>query len=400
MQLLISLDAHSAYLCMAVLLWALATSLAPSAHASRFGAVVGCDGRSLVAGSVRVQRDPSDLALPQETNVAGGADEDGGSWQWILPDLQQEDLAVQGDAERTCMNCAATRVVQGVSAARLQGQWVAFFCKHCAPHLSVRNHAQVPVVWTGPAANMTGELTMLPLYKRCRRCRRWATFGVKGASGERRGVKLHCRAHAPPSQVPVHRRVCAAANCTKRPSFAAVGDSLPLRCKTHKLLTDMDVTHSRCRHSEIQEGVRVRCWRMPTYGYKQGAKAERGTKKASQEEEDGKREEEEERKPATAAASQSPSPGGERSDGGGGARARGGRSRGRTGSMREERRVCKVGPVMCWEHRSVDMVQVFFGKCRHGGCTAAPLFARPTERKLSYCQQHRRRERARARARA
>ena len=118
-------------------------------------------------------------------------DDDAGGWRWEMPD-RQEDLAVGGDGERVCMNCAGPLVVQGVSAAKLQGKWVAFFCKHCAPHLSVRNNAQVPVTWTGPTANITGDLTMLPLYKRCRRCRRWATFGPSGPVGVKRHITYDC----------------------------------------------------------------------------------------------------------------------------------------------------------------------------------------------------------------
>jgi hypothetical protein len=85
--------------------------------------------------------------------VPGPLDDDAGGWQWEMPD--QQELSVGGQVERRCMNCAGTQVVQGVSAAKLQGLWVAFFCKHCAPHLSVRNNAQVPVLWTGPTANVT-----------------------------------------------------------------------------------------------------------------------------------------------------------------------------------------------------------------------------------------------------
>ena len=85
--------------------------------------------------------------------VPGPLDDDAGGWQWEMPD--QQELSVGGQVERRCMNCASTQVVQGVSAAKLQGRWVAFFCKHCAPHLSVRNNAQVPVMWTGPTANVT-----------------------------------------------------------------------------------------------------------------------------------------------------------------------------------------------------------------------------------------------------
>ena len=34
-------------------------------------------------------------------------------------------------------------VVVQVSAENLDGEWIAFYCKHCAPHLSVRKGAQV-----------------------------------------------------------------------------------------------------------------------------------------------------------------------------------------------------------------------------------------------------------------
>ena len=265
---------------------------------------------------------------PLAVTLEPPADDDTGGWRWEMPE-QQDDLAVGGDGRRICMNCGGQLVVQGVSAAKLGGLWVAFFCKHCAPHLSVRNNAQVPVTWTGPTANITGDLTMLPLYKRCQRCRKWATFGPPGA----RGVKLHCRSHALESDVPVHRRKCEAPDCKKRPSFAPVGDSIPLRCASHKHSSDMDVSHSRCLHRESKGTTSIRCWRTPTYGYKEAHK---------------------------------------------GASAK--RAGGAGGGV----------PQMCWEHKSADMVQVFVGTCRHKGCTAAPLYARPAERKLSFCGQHRR----------
>ena len=96
---------------------------------------------------------PGPLGAPPPPGPLG-IDDDAGGWQWEMPD-RQDDLAVGGEVDRVCMNCASLQVVQGVSAAKLQGRWVAFFCKHCAPHLSVRNNAQVPVVWTGPTANVT-----------------------------------------------------------------------------------------------------------------------------------------------------------------------------------------------------------------------------------------------------
>jgi hypothetical protein len=160
---------------------------------------------------------------------------------------------------------------------------------------------------------------MLPLYKRCRRCRRWAAYGPAGTPG----VKRHCKAHALRSEVPVHRRMCEAANCTKRPSFAAVGEWRPLRCSAHKATTDMDVCHSRCHFRHVQNGVSTRCWRTPTFGHRRGANVR-----------------------------------------GGGV------------------------PQMCWEHKAPDMQQVFYGKCRHKGCSDVALYARPTERKLSYCATH------------
>jgi len=177
---------------------------------------------------------------------------------------------------------------------------------------------------------------MLPLYKRCRRCRRWATFGVRGnglgfGSPSR---KRHCKAHALASEVPVHRRACEAANCSKRPSFASVGEWLPVRCSQHKVSSDMDVCHARCLHRDVTDGVSVRCWRTPTYGLQHGSSAREGS--------------------ASAAAA-------------GGAK-----------------------PQMCWEHKAAAMVKVVFAKCRFKGCTAEPLYARPTERKLFYCPEHRR----------
>ena len=38
--------------------------------------------------------------------------------------------------------------------------------------------------------------------------------------------------------------------------------------------------------------------------------------------------------------------------------------------------------------KATDMQQVFYGKCRHKGCSDVALYARPTERKLSYCATH------------
>lgn len=276
-------------------------------------------------GSPTVASASPPAAAPME--IPG--DDDSGVWRWDMPERQQ-DLAVGGDGERVCMNCAGSQVVQGISAAKLKGVWVAFFCRQCSPHLSVRNNAQVPVMWTGPTANITGDLTMLPLYKRCRRCRRWAGFGPPGV----RGVKRHCRSHAPPSEVPVHRRECGAPGCKKRPSFAAVGEGLPLRCAMHKTRSDMDVSHSRCIYRTVKDGASVRCWRVPTYGFKQGRS---------------------------------------------GGQTRSGKSLDGTGI-----------PRMCWEHTSEGMVQVLFGKCRQKDCKSHPIYARPAERKLSYCKEHHR----------
>jgi len=288
-----------------------------AAHLGSFGVLAGHDGPEASASHSAAPMD-----MPGDDNL--------GVWRWDMPDIRQDDLAVGGDAARVCMNCAAPHVVQGVSAAKLQGVWVAFFCTQCSPHLSVRNNAQVPVMWTGPTANITGDLTMLPLYKRCRLCRRWATFGPPGPLGSKR----HCRSHAPPSEVPVHRRECEALNCKKRPSYAAVGKRLPLRCASHKVCSDMDVCHSRCISRLVKDGKSVRCWRMPTYGFARGKS---------------------------------------------GGQTKSGESLEGTGV-----------PRMCWEHQSAGMVQVLFVECRHNGCTAQSTYTRPAERKLSYCTVHRR----------
>ena len=44
---------------------------------------------------------------------------------------------------RTCWVCKSHSVFQGVASDVQDGDWVAFFCKKCAPHLSVRRNAQV-----------------------------------------------------------------------------------------------------------------------------------------------------------------------------------------------------------------------------------------------------------------
>jgi hypothetical protein len=186
-----------------------------------------CAARSVLAlrgGSLELQLPERDAELLPPVDV-DGEDANGGLWRWEMPD-ENTALRAWGDAledytadsPRKCMYCQETMVVQGVSAAALNGSWVAFFCRECAPHLSVRKNAQVPVTWGAEANETLGLLTMLPLYKRCRRCRRWATWGPK--THPRRA--LHCKAHKLPLEEDVvHRRhLCQAENCTRRPSFA------------------------------------------------------------------------------------------------------------------------------------------------------------------------------------
>ena len=310
--------------------------LAFAAHQCLLVATHGPWGVNASSAAGVLSRDDRLLPTPARRALPEMSAEHDDACEWQLPG--QEDLAIGGDIERQCMNCGGPQVVQGVSAAKLQGRWVAFFCRHCSPHLSVRNNAQVPVTWTGPAANITGDLTMLPLYKRCRRCRRWATFGTATAGGP--ASKRHCKMHAPPGERPVHRRACEAQNCTKRPSYAAVGAQLPLRCAAHKLKSDMDICHSRCLHRDKSEGGTTRrCWRVPTYGYKEWRE---GLSKFGRE-----------------------------SRFGGGAAAPG-------------------VPQLCWQHKAQGMEKVVTIVCRQPGCSSIALYARPTERKLFYCEAHRR----------
>lgn len=44
---------------------------------------------------------------------------------------------------RRCWACKDEPVFQGVASDAEDGNWVAFYCKHCVPRLSVRRNAQV-----------------------------------------------------------------------------------------------------------------------------------------------------------------------------------------------------------------------------------------------------------------
>mmetsp|Transcript_12992 Transcript_12992/g.25942 ORF Transcript_12992/g.25942 Transcript_12992/m.25942 type:complete len:421 (+) Transcript_12992:267-1529(+) len=169
---------------------------------------------------------------------------------------------------RACSSCGDSRVKQGISSAVMNGVWVAFFCKTCAPHLSVRHHGQVPVSLSqnrlspAPIHGGNESLTMLPLYKRCFRCRRWATFGIPGPV---RRVR-HCKEHASPSDKDVvHKRLCQhKEGCKLRPVFGRRADRLPSFCRKHRLNTHVDIVHLRCR---ARLPNRQRCIQPPVFGH-------------------------------------------------------------------------------------------------------------------------------------
>ncbi|KAJ1489891.1 hypothetical protein T484DRAFT_1778743 [Baffinella frigidus] len=155
----------------------------PSSHdaSSAKGALGGASLCVALRGGnqgLRLEDEDEELLPEVDADVA----DEGGEWKWEIPHGGPEDTSVlhawgnqedySAETARKCMydrmNCQDALAVQGVSAAALNGSWVAFFCKECAPHLAVRKNAQVPVTWGAEANETLGLLTMLPLYKRCR----------------------------------------------------------------------------------------------------------------------------------------------------------------------------------------------------------------------------------------
>jgi hypothetical protein len=208
---------------------------------------------------------------PQHGKMGESIEEAGTLWQGVFSlrqSIPYDDMIQAAVVSRTCMICTTSTVVQGVAADHQDGKWIAFFCKNCAPHLSVRNNAQVPVEWpdTSGSTNATGRFSMLPLYKRCRKCRRFATFGPQ--SDKRK--ELHCKIHKEEGEVDVvHKKLCEHfEGCTMRPSFSLPGDRFPRFCLLHKQAEHVDVAHvPRCRWRG-GEGNKLRCPRVPLYGSK------------------------------------------------------------------------------------------------------------------------------------
>lgn len=169
---------------------------------------------------------------------------------------------------RECLVCFSTSIVQGVAAER-KGNWVAFFCTKCAPHLSVRRISQVPVRW--PAlltGNESIRLSMIPLYKRCHSCRRYATFAPVGIKARR---EIHCKMHKLEDEIDVVHRLRKCQHwegCTSRPSFATKGSSKPKFCKEHRAEDHVDVIHHRRCKWRGGEKNRLRCSRAPLFGSK------------------------------------------------------------------------------------------------------------------------------------
>lgn len=201
----------------------------------------------------------------------------GNSREHILPvdevvdmvrvDTKAHVLARVDIEARLCNTCSSPSVIQGVAADHIGGRWIAFFCKHCAPRLGVRQNAQVPVQWPTPN-NATGEknesakYTMLPLYKRCRKCRRYATYGPP------LGVRkcMHCRLHMMPGEIDViHRKLCQhTEGCTLRPCFSLPGDTMARFCMAHRDKQHVDVVHEgRCRWRGF---LNERCRKRPIFG--------------------------------------------------------------------------------------------------------------------------------------
>uniref|UniRef100_A0A7S4KBH4 Uncharacterized protein n=1 Tax=Guillardia theta TaxID=55529 RepID=A0A7S4KBH4_GUITH len=180
------------------------------------------------------------------------------------PILSNEDDVLAGSKGRVCVGCSDSKIVQGISAENLDGKWIAFYCKHCAPHLSVRKGAQVPVQWPG-ISSRTGQLTMLPLYKRCFDCRRFATYGEPGPV---RRTK-HCKLHALPTEVDVvHKRKCDHQGCPLRATYSKPGAIHPTKCSKHKENDYVDVVHQRCRYKPPGGGRQSGCANFPLYGMK------------------------------------------------------------------------------------------------------------------------------------
>jgi hypothetical protein len=209
---------------------------------------------------------------PQDRNLGRTAmGETGAWWQGMFESrnpIPHQEMLRAAAVSRACMICTSSSIVQGVAADNMDGKWVAFFCKYCAPHLIVRQSAQVPVQWPDADGNTngTGRFSMLPLYKRCKNCRRFATFGP---DSKKRKV-LHCKLHKEDGEVDVvHRKLCEHfEGCTMRPSFSLPGDRFPRFCLLHKHADHVDVAHiPRCRWRG-GEGNKLRCPRVPLYGCK------------------------------------------------------------------------------------------------------------------------------------
>jgi len=174
-------------------------------------------------------------------------------------------------ARRECLVCSSPKIAQGVAADR-EGSWLAFFCKECAPHLTVRSNAQVPVRWpVALSGNHSTRLNMLPIYKRCHSCRRFATFGMPPEPGVCKRREIHCKIHKTEAEVDVvHRpRLCQHwEGCTRRPSFNVAGSLTPKFCKLHRLEEHVDVIHHRRCKWRGGGGNAERCHRSPLFGSK------------------------------------------------------------------------------------------------------------------------------------
>jgi hypothetical protein len=222
---------------------------------------------------IKGQRSASQARKRQlDRNLGGNSVGDAGAWwQGMFESrnlIPHEEMLRAAAVSRTCMICTSSSVVQGVAADSMDGKWVAFFCKSCAPHLSVRKNAQVPVQWPDADGNTngTGLFSMLPLYKRCKKCRRFATFGPDTKPRK----ELHCKLHKEDGEVDVvHRKLCEHfEGCTLRPSFSLPGDRFARFCFLHKHADHIDVAHIlRCQWRG-GEGNKLRCPRVPLYGSK------------------------------------------------------------------------------------------------------------------------------------
>eukprot|EP00288_Rhodomonas_lens_P008506 CAMPEP_0177721248 /NCGR_PEP_ID=MMETSP0484_2-20121128/17045_1 /TAXON_ID=354590 /ORGANISM="Rhodomonas lens, Strain RHODO" /LENGTH=359 /DNA_ID=CAMNT_0019233539 /DNA_START=82 /DNA_END=1161 /DNA_ORIENTATION=+ len=224
--------------------------------------------------TLRVEEDTSSFPMPSSESSEHSIGSHLDSWGSQMKSAQQavHQQTHRGSHEfRSCSACGDKKVKQGIASGSLNGTWVAFFCKKCAPHLSVRQQGQVPVSLESslisPAlAEAIGanesSLTMLPLYKRCLRCRRFATYGIPGPYRRAR----HCKAHQTPSDKDVvHRRLCQHADgCTLRPSFGDPSDLLPRFCRKHtRGSAQVNIVHMRCR-GPMPRGQR--CLNPPKFG--------------------------------------------------------------------------------------------------------------------------------------